>query len=102
MIEKFVLKLQTPINDTDPGYSLGKLERAVGIAKEIEKLIYNQNRFNEKGRQDKFRSIMAMLIKKKELRQELVNGVTTSIKLFTMKREDFMSAELKRQNSEAE
>ena len=79
MIEKFVLKIQTPIKDTEPGYSIEKLKRAVGIAKELEKGIYNQNKFNEKGRQDKFRSIMAVLIKHSHLRKKLINGTITSI-----------------------
>ena len=68
MIEKFVLKIQTPIKESAPGYSIEKLRRAVGIAKELEAGIYKQNKFNEKGRQDKFRSLMAVLIKHPHVR----------------------------------
>ena len=53
-------------------------------------------------RQDKFRSMMSVLLQYPHMRLKLVKGEITSEAIVVMKRDDFLSTELKRQKSEAE
>ena len=102
MLDKLVQKLQTPERDSMPALSMKELQAAVRVATQIEKGIFDANKFDVKGRQDKFRSLMAVLIKHSHMRTKLLSGEIEPSKILTMKREDFLSVELKRQISEAE
>ena len=63
------------------------------VATQIEKGIFDANKFDVKGRQDKFRSLMAVLIKHSHMRTKLLSGEIEPSKILTMKREDFLSEE---------
>lgn len=102
MIEKFIGKLQMPLKDTDPAYEKETLEKAIDVAVDLERAIFDINKGSEKPRKDKFRSLMQVLGQQAHMRSKLLSGRVTAMQMVQMKRDDFLSAELKRQKSEAE
>uniref|UniRef100_A0A7S3MPU9 TFIIS-type domain-containing protein n=1 Tax=Favella ehrenbergii TaxID=182087 RepID=A0A7S3MPU9_9SPIT len=56
----------------------------------------------DKGRKEKFRSMIAVLTQHAHMRTKLISGEVSPSEILRMKREDFLSADLKRQMSEAE
>ena len=93
MLEKLVLKLQTPESESMPALSMGELGNAVKVATQIEKGIFDANKHDLKGRQDKFRSMMSVFIKHAHMRTKLLSGQIEPAQILTMKREDFLSEE---------
>ena len=102
MIEKFIIKLQTPVSDTAPSYDKSQLAKAVDIAIALELEIHEMNRGFEKPRKDKFRSLISVFVQHSHMREKLMSGAVGPKQILHMKREDFLGAELKRQLSEAD
>ena len=50
MLDKLVQKLQTPERDSMPALSMKELQAAVRVATQIEKGIFDANKFDVKGR----------------------------------------------------
>ena len=101
MIEKFINKLQMPIRETDPQFDRATLLRAIELSKELERAIFDTCK-GDKTRKDKFRSMMSVLGTHPHMRKKLLLEEVTPLEIVQMKRDDFLSAELKRQRSEAE
>ena len=102
MIEKFLIKLQTPVRVGAPPYDRETLLKAVAVAKGLEQAIYDLCKGSEKPRQDKFRSMMSVLIQHMHMRSDLLEDEVTPFDMVRMKRDDFLTTELKRQKSENE
>lgn len=106
MIEKFIGKMQTPVKPEDPQLSKEKLLKAIEVSKGIELAIFDLNNSikQEKARKDKFRSMMAVLGTHAHMKTKLLDedDDLTPLQFVQMKRDDFLSEELKRQQREAE
>ena len=101
-IRKFITKLQTPAaTEADLHYEKSVLLRAIDIAKDLEQAIFDSNK-TDMLRKSKFRSLMSVLQEHPHMRTKLLNGRVSVLEFIRMKRDDFLSAELKRQKSEAE
>ena len=78
------------------------MKKAIEVARGLERAIYDTCKGREKERKDKFRSMLSVLITHTHMRKKLLDGEVTSLEIVGMKRDDFLTTELKRQRSEAE
>jgi DNA-directed RNA polymerase subunit M/transcription elongation factor TFIIS len=78
------------------------LLRAVDTGKSLEAVIHDTCGKSSKLEKDKFRSMMSVLIQYPHMRQKLLSNQLTCEAICSMKRDDFLTSELRRQKSEAE
>ena len=72
------------------------LLKAIECSKNLEAAIYNAHKNVEKLRKDKFRSMMSVLTQYPHLRTRLLSEELSGEAICKMKRDDFLSTELKR------
>ena len=102
MIEKFITKMQTPVAGPEHPYDRQTLLKGIEAGKGIEKVIFDYNPSNEKARKEKFRSMIAVLTSHAYIKTKVLAGEITPLELVNMKRDDFLSEDMKRQKKEAE
>ena len=78
------------------------LRTGESLAVELERAIYDQAKGIMKMRRDKFISMMSVLMNHTHMRTRLLDRTVSPADMVRMKRDDFLSSELKRQKSEAE
>ena len=83
-------------------YDRQTLLKGIEAGKGIEKVIFDYNPSNEKARKEKFRSMIAVLTSHAYIKTKVLAGEITPLELVNMKRDDFLSEDMKRQKKEAE
>lgn len=102
MVKIFVKKLQQPVREGDEPYSEEMLLKGIEVAQNLWTAIANQNKNNEKLRKDKSRSMLSVLTQYPHMRKKLLTDQVSCDDFCNMKRDDFLTTELRRQKSEAE
>ena len=70
--------------------------KGIEVGQALWSAIYNQHKLNEKLRKDKARSMISVLTQYPHMRTKLLNNLVSCDDICKMKRDDFLSNELKR------
>ena len=84
------------MRETDEPYGEEMLLKGIEVGQNLWKAIVNQHKLNEKLRKDKARSMISVLTQYPHMRQKLLKDLVTCDNICKMKRDDFLTTELKR------
>ena len=95
MVEILIKKLQTPVRENEH-YDLENLQQAIQIGKKLEMTIYLAHKMVDRVRKDKLRSMISVLTQYPHMRKKRLLEQITCEEICKMKRDDFLTTELKR------